>query len=245
MPLTANRELSFYPSQELIEIGVDANAKIYKGAFVGRNRATGYARPLIAGDEFLGIAYRLADNTFVGNVAGGIAVRLQQNVDIVHTMSGIAVGDVGKEAYASSDDALTLNPNGQSRIGRVIGIEATNLARVRIQPIAEVTGLAEGMPILTLGDASVTLTLDLVNRTLLMANSTGRTITLPSAASVRAGGWLRVVKTGAAVAAITLDANASETIDGSLTLATLDAQYDTVLLLCTGSEWIVLSRDIA
>lgn len=245
MALSANRDLTFYPSQELIEIGVDANAKIYKGAFVGRNRSTGYARPLVAGDEFLGVAYRQADNSFVGNTAGGITVRLTQSVDVVHTMSGIAVGDIGKDAYASSDDAMTLNPNGQSRIGRVVAIEGTNLARVRTQPIAEMTGLSEGFPIVTLGDASVTLTLDLINRTLLMANSTGRTITLPAASSVRAGGWLRIVKTSAAAAAITLDANASETIDGALTLATMDAQYDTVLLLCTGSEWIVLSRDIA
>jgi hypothetical protein len=64
-------------------------------------------------------------------------------------------------------------------------------------------------------------------------------------ATVRAGGTIRVVKTSADAFAVTLDGNASETIDGAATLATLDAQYDVATLLCTGSEWVVLSRDIA
>jgi hypothetical protein len=62
---------------------------------------------------------------------------------------------------------------------------------------------------------------------------------------VRAGGWFRIVKASAAAAAVTLDGNASETIDGGATFAAIDAQYDTALVLCTGSEWIILSRDIA
>lgn len=76
MALTANRDLLFYTSRELIEVPVDDNANIFKGALVGRKRATGYARPLVAGDEFLGVAYKQADNTVAGHTAGGISVRL-------------------------------------------------------------------------------------------------------------------------------------------------------------------------
>jgi hypothetical protein len=54
-----------------------------------------------------------------------------------------------------------------------------------------------------------------------------------------------LVKISAAAFAITLDGNAAETIDGAATLTTMDALYDCALLLCTGTEWIVLSRDIA
>lgn len=50
MPLSANRDVQFYSVQELIDIPVDDNVNIYKGALVGRNRSTGYARPLTAGD---------------------------------------------------------------------------------------------------------------------------------------------------------------------------------------------------
>lgn len=245
MALTANRDVQFYPSRELIEIGVDANAKIFKGALVGRNRATGYARPLVAGDEYLGLAYRLADNTFPGNTAGGISARLQQDVDAIHALSGVAQGDVGKDVYASADDALTLNPAGNSRVGRIVAVEGTNLARVRLQPIAATSGVMDNLPIVVLADANVTLTLDHVNRTLMMANTAARTVNLPAVASVRAGGWIRVVKSSNSIFAITLDGNGAETIDGAATLTTIDAQYDTALLLCTGSEWIVLSRDIA
>ena len=49
----------------------------------------------------------------------------------------------------------------------------------------------------------------------------------------------------AAVLAEIMDGNASETIDGSTTFAALDAQYDTVHLIATASEWIIADRDIA
>lgn len=245
MALSADREVKFYASAELIDLPVDDNVVIYKGALVGRNRATGYARPLVAGDEFLGVAYRQVDNTVAGHTAGGLRVRLHQALDIVHAVSGVVQGDIGRVVYASADDTLTLSSAGNSRIGRVVAVESTNVARVRCQPVTMQMGAHEGWPVVTLADAAATLTLDHINRVLLIGNTAARTLTLPAVASVRAGAWLRVVKTSADAAAITLDANAAETIDGAATLATLDAGYDAALLLCTGSEWIVLSRDIA
>lgn len=245
MPLSANRDVPFFTTDELIDLPVDDNVNIYKGAFVGRNRTTGLARPLVAGDEFLGVAYRQANNTVAGHVAGGIRVRLHQSIDIVHALTGVASADVGKDVYASDDGTLTLAPTGASRVGRVVHVESTNTARVRLQPITWLDGVLDNGPIRTLADASATLTLDHMNRTLLIGNTAARTLTLPPAATVRAGGWFRIVKTTADAAAVTLDGNAAETIDGAATLATIDAQFDTALLLCTGSEWIVLSRDIA
>jgi len=64
-------------------------------------------------------------------------------------------------------------------------------------------------------------------------------------ASARAGAWLRLVKTNAAAFAVTLDGDGAETIDGGATFAGVDAQYDAVRVLCTGTEWIILSRDLA
>lgn len=136
MALSANREVKFYASQELIDIPVDDNVDIYKGAFVGINSSTGYARPLTAGDDFLGVAYKQADNTVTGHTAGGIKVRLHQSVDIVHTLSGVSATDIGSVVYASDDGTLTLTSNGNSRIGRIAAVEGTNLVRVRCQPIA-------------------------------------------------------------------------------------------------------------
>jgi len=245
MALTADREVVFYASQELIDFPVDDNVKIYKGALVGRNRSTGYARSLVAGDEFLGLAYGQVDNTVSGHAAGGRNVRLHQSVDIVHALTGVTVADVGKDVYSSDENTLTLTAGGYTRIGRIVAVEGTNLARVRCQPVFQVDGLLDNLPILTLPDADATLTLDQINRVLLIANTEGRTLTLPPVATVRAGGWFRVVKTSAAAAAVTLDAYQSETIDGATTLATLDAQFDCTHLLCTGTQWVVVDRDIA
>lgn len=245
MALSADREVKFYATPELVELPVDDNVKIFKGALVGRNRSTGYARPLVAGDDFLGLAYGRADNTVAGHVAGGISVRLHQSIDIVHALSGVALGDMGKDVYASDDATLTLTPTGNSRIGRIVAVEGSSLARVRCAPIFQLDGVLDNRPVVQLADADAALTLNHVNRTLLIANTAARTLTLPPVASVRAGGWLRVIKTSAAAAAVTLDGNASETIDGATTLATIDAIYDVAHLVCTGTEWVVVSRDIA
>ena len=245
MPLTANRDLKFFATAELIALPVDDNVRIYKGAFVGRNRTTNLARPLVAGDDFLGVAYNEADNTIAGHTAAGISVRLHQHIDINDILVGASAAEIGRPAYASDDGTMTLSPTGNSRIGRVVDSPASNEARVRCQPIATLTGVDDPDPILQLSDASQTLTLNHVNRVLLMPNSTARTLTLPPVATVRAGAWLQVVKTTAAVAAITLDGNAAETINGGATFAALDARYDSVKLICTGSEWIVVNRDVA
>lgn len=245
MALTQDRELEFFASAELIDLPVDDNVKIYKGAYVGRNRATGYARPLVLGDEFLGVAYRQADNTIDGHSAGGIDVRLFQSIDVVDVLAGVATADIGKDVYAIDESTLTISPQSTSRIGRIVAMSSTNYARVRCQPVVGLSGSFECTPTVQLTDVSQTLTLDHVNRVLLMPNSTARTLTLPSVGTARAGSWIRVVKTTAAAAAITLDGAGSETIDGATTLATLDARYDVAELLCTGSEWIVMYRDIA
>ena len=136
MALSSNREVKFFASQELIDVPVDDNVNIYKGAFVGANSSTGYARPLTAGDDFLGVAYQQADNTISGHTAGGIDARLHQSIDIVHALSGVAATDIGSAVYASDDETLTLTSSGNSRIGRIVAIEGANLVRVRCQPIA-------------------------------------------------------------------------------------------------------------
>jgi hypothetical protein len=138
MPLTADREVKFYSSLELVELGLEDNVKIYKGAFVGRNPATDYVRALVAADDFVGVAYAQADNTIAGHVAGGVKVKLHQNVDIVHAMTA-TIDDVGKVVYANGDSTLTFTGVGNSRVGRLVAIEGTNLVRVRLQPVFELT----------------------------------------------------------------------------------------------------------
>lgn len=70
------------------------------------------------------------------------------------------------------------------------------------------------------------------------------TLTLPAVAS-STGKIITIKKVDASVNAITLDGNGAETIDGAATLATVDAQYDVVTLGCDGTEWHILSSNIA
>lgn len=62
MALTASREVDHYVDQELRSMPVAASTKVYKGALVGIQQ-DGYARGLVAGDRFCGVAYEEIDNT--------------------------------------------------------------------------------------------------------------------------------------------------------------------------------------
>ena len=68
------------------------------------------------------------------------------------------------------------------------------------------------------------------------------TITL-FAASGNTGRKLKIVKTTSNANAVTVDANASETINGIASVF-LYAQWDSVTLVCDGSNWVVSDNNI-
>lgn len=65
------------------------------------------------------------------------------------------------------------------------------------------------------------------------------TVTLLAAATAGNGHVLTIKKTDASVNAVTVDANAAETIDGALTFV-LSAQYQILTIICDGSNWHVI-----
>lgn len=96
---------------------VIASDIIYKGAAVGEN-ASGYARPLVAADPFLGFAIDTADNS--AGAAGAINVDLRSKGYIELSISGIAITSNDKVAvYASDDNTFTLTATSNSLIGWV------------------------------------------------------------------------------------------------------------------------------
>ena len=100
-----------------------AGEKIYEGAVVGLDE-NGYARPLVAGDKFVGFADRFVDNTNGSDGEVSIAVRDQGK--IVLDIEGLSLNNVGQEIYASDDNSFTLEEEGNTYIGvisRVIGSE--------------------------------------------------------------------------------------------------------------------------
>jgi len=55
--LTSSREIDHFIDMALRFLRVAASKKIFKGSFVGLDPTGGFARALVAGDKFLGLAY--------------------------------------------------------------------------------------------------------------------------------------------------------------------------------------------
>lgn len=109
---------------------------IYEGAAVGEN-GSGYARPLQAGDVFLGFAQQTVDNT--AGAAGAKRVKVRQRGSIELPVGSLAITANDRPAvYASDDDTFTLTASSNSLIGYVsrfvssgVGIVEFDAALVR------------------------------------------------------------------------------------------------------------------
>ena len=76
---------------------------------------------------------------------------------------------------------------------------------------------------------------------LVTTGSSAITATLPAAGSVYAGRVVTVMKVDAGSGAVTLDGNASETINGATTVAIAATQFHYRTIICDGSNWLVIS----
>ncbi len=132
MPLTANRNVDHYIDQELRTFQVGANKRLFKGALVGLS-STGYAQPLIAGDPFVGIVYEETDNT--GGADGAKSLRVYTLGDFGHTLTGATAAHVGRPVFASADNVITFTGAGNSYVGVVQDVIATNEIILRIDAL--------------------------------------------------------------------------------------------------------------
>lgn len=110
------------------EIPVIAADIIFEGAAVGDN-ASGYARPLVAGDPFLGFADQKVDNSL--GSAGDKSIKLRRSGFIVLPITSAAITDRGKAVYASDDDTFTFTKGSNTLIGYVHRWLATGSVLVR------------------------------------------------------------------------------------------------------------------
>lgn len=133
------------------EIPMIADDIVFEGAAVGLTSGT--ARPLQAGDPFLGFAEATADNA--GGAAGAIRCRVRRYGVIVLPVVGVdGWDDVGKDVYASDDDTFTLTASTNTRIGYVIGHETSTRCRVAFEGV---TGVITALTDSSGGTASDTL----------------------------------------------------------------------------------------
>jgi len=131
MALTKNREVDHYVDQELRTLQVAAAKHIYKGSMVGIDSA-GYARPLVAGDPFAGLAYEEMDNSAGAN--GALSVRVYTLGDFGLSLSGAVVAHIGRPVFASADDTLTFTGAGNSYVGVAQDVPASGAIILRIDP---------------------------------------------------------------------------------------------------------------
>ena len=134
-----------YELGEMNNIGVVATDIIYEGSAVGDNGA-GYARPLVAGDPFLGFARDKVDNAT--GAAGVKNVEANTSGRISLSIAALAITDVGKDVYASDDDTFTLTQSTNTRIGRVVRFVAAGVGIVAFATVksreAELTDSSGG-----------------------------------------------------------------------------------------------------
>lgn len=110
-----NREFQLDDKEEYPVIAADI---IFQNAAVGEN-GSGYARPLVAGDAFLGFAVAKADNA--AGAAGAQAVQVRTRGRVRLTVAGATAVTANDRApvYASDDDTFTLTASTNSLIGYV------------------------------------------------------------------------------------------------------------------------------
>jgi predicted RecA/RadA family phage recombinase len=129
MALSANREVDHFVDQELRSVAVSAGAHIFKGALVEWN-VGGYAQPVTGAGVFAGLAYEEMDNTDGAN--GAVSGRVYTLGDFEMPLAGAAAADVGKAAYASDDETLTLTAAGNVLVGRVRGVPSSGRIILRL-----------------------------------------------------------------------------------------------------------------
>lgn len=137
---------------------------IYQGAAVGDN-ASGYARPLVAGDPFRGFAELKVDNS--AGAAGAAYVHCKTRGRIKLAISALAITDVGKDVYASDDDTFTLTKSTNTRIGHVVAWIATGYGLVEFNVTsgaeAELTDSTTGTADATLADVGAAFSQSTLN----------------------------------------------------------------------------------
>lgn len=116
MPLTLDTPRA-YEIGTINDLSVAAGVQIFEGSAVGIIAASGLARPLAAGDLFVGFADRGVDNRI--GAAAAARVRLREEGKIELPVAALALADIGKQVYASDSGAFLLTAAGNSLVGHV------------------------------------------------------------------------------------------------------------------------------
>lgn len=97
-----------------------ADTTIFMGSFVGLN--TSAARPLVAGDTFLGIALNDSVSYAEGDRSVGVAMEGLFWISAITGSTGL--GDLGDDVYATDSGDLSETAGSNTLIGRIVNYDA-------------------------------------------------------------------------------------------------------------------------
>lgn len=129
MALSANTPRAYDVGDYYNTLPVKASSTIYEGSAVGLT--AGYARALVAADEFAGFATAKAVG---GSSDGDIRVTVKSRGRVQLSITSLAVTDIGQTVYASADGTFTLTQTGNSKIGKVVRWISTGEGIVEFEP---------------------------------------------------------------------------------------------------------------
>lgn len=134
--LAANLGRVFEANEDrlLDDIPVIADDIIFEGAAVGELVTAGTARPLVAGDTFMGFAAAKVDNT--GGAAGDENVRVHKRGTVkLQVTNVVGIADYGATVYAIDDNDFTLTAGANSPIGKVGRFVTGTTVMVRFESV--------------------------------------------------------------------------------------------------------------
>jgi hypothetical protein len=209
MTTLAARKPRSYEQGSMNDLPVIASDIIYEGAAVGMVQASGHARPLAAGDRFVGFAEATADNS--AGAAAAINVRVYGIGEIQLAVTGATITDVGQPVYASDDDTFSFSPVSGVFVGFVKRYVSSGVAVVEFNA----AGFVDPYRSRTVREViSANKTLDAEDTgKLFWVDTDAVTITLPA---VAAGVFGAMIVNGGSYGtiAVTISPNASDSILG-------------------------------
>lgn len=125
------RTFEFNEDELLDDVPVIADDIVYEGSAVGESSSTGYGRPLVAGDTFLGFSNSKCDNA--GGSAGAKNIRVRKKGTVKLAVTGASVASLGDTVYASDDDTFTLTSTDNTAIGKVVRHVTSTICMVRFE----------------------------------------------------------------------------------------------------------------
>lgn len=232
--LAANKP-RHYEQGMMNDLSMAASTRIFEGAAVGVNPATGLARPLTSADRFVGFAEATADNR--DGAASALRVRVYDRGEIALPVSGALITDIGNPVFATDDDTFTLSPVGSVFVGFIKRWVSSGMAVVEY----DATGFRDPYAARTVREViSTNKTLDAEDSgKLFWVDTDAVTITLPAVAAGVYG--VQIVNGGGyGAVAVTISPNAADSILGPDITAADDKDLINTKATAKRGDYVVL-----